>query len=167
MNNIYPQHLEWRAISPKIEDAIFKAQLAWIGTRYSAHQREIGCGASCYGLMAAIYDTLYKHAAPTELPLMAPCVGSCNNGGWEMVRAFRKAFPLEEANGSVEPGDLIVTRSFGGKNGPDWPGHVMMASKSIGQVIHTLPASGAVWASMASSTGRIVKIYRPQRKETW
>lgn len=160
--------LEWRAISPQIEDAIFKAQVPWIGTRYSAHQREIGCGASCYGLMAAIYDTLYRNSEPTELPLISPTVGSCNNGGWEMVRAFRKTFPLEEVSSHcVEPGDLIVTRSFGGKEGPDWPGHVMMTGKSIGQVIHTLPGTGAVWASMASSTGRIVKIYRPQHKDTW
>jgi len=159
--------IEWRAISSEIEDAIVLAQKPWIGTRYSAHQREIGCGASCYGLMAAILDKLYQTASPTELPLLAPATGSCSGGGWEMIRAFRKAFPLEEVTWSVEPGDLIVTRSFGGKEGPDWPGHVMMASKSVGQVIHALPGSGVVWASLAGSVGRIVKIYRPQNKEAW
>jgi len=159
--------LEWRAISPDTEDAVFAAQLPWIGTRYSAHQREIGCGASCYGLMAGIYDTLYRHPEPTVLPLMSPVVGSCNGGGSEMVLAFRRAFPLEEVRGSIEPGDLIVTRSFGGKDGPDWPGHVMMAGRSVGQVIHSLPGTGVVWASMASSLGRVVKLYRPRNKESW
>lgn len=173
MNEAVPlDRVEWQAIDPDIEKAVHEAQRPWIGTRYSAHQREIGCGASCYGLMAAILDNLYGHLAPhgrgpAKLPVMSPSVGSCSDGGGAMVLAFRRAFPLEEVEMSVEPGDLIVTRSFGGGQGPDWPGHVMMAGKSMGQVIHTMPGTGCVWSSLASSIGRVVKIYRPRGKDAW
>lgn len=157
----------WHPIDEPIQVAVHKAQTRWIGTRYSSHQCEPGVGASCYSLVGAILDTLYGNEQPTKLPLMNVNVGVCNESGADLVLAFRRNFPMEEVQSTVEPGDLVVTRSVPGAQGPEWMGHVMMAGIRPGQAIHALPATGVTWGSLVSSLGRIVKIYRPFDKEKW
>lgn len=159
--------LQWKRIDPRIEEQIHKAQVAWIGTRYSAHQREIGCGVSCYGLVACLLDTLYRREVPSNPPLTNVNVGVCNGDGRKIVSWFRRTFPLDEVEGVIEPGDLVVTRSIPGQGGQDWEGHVMMAGMRQGQAIHAVPKLGVEWGSFASNLGRVLKIYRPRNKNSW
>lgn len=157
----------WQKLEEPVQVAIHKAQTPWIGTRYSAHQREVGCGVSCYGLVAAILDTLYRKEGPTPLPMLNVNTGACSGEDAGLVLAFRRAYPLDEVVGCIEPGDLVVTRSVPGLLGPDWMGHVMMAGVRPGQAIHALPATGVTWGSFVSSLGRVLKIYRPRDKGSW
>lgn len=162
--------LSWRGICPDVQAAVHQAQVPWIGTRYSGHQQEIGCGVGCYRLMGAILDRLYDKPEPTIFPDIGIMAGACSDKGAEMVRTFLKSYPLidtSKASSAVEPGDLIVTRCLPGFSGPDWMGHAMMAGTQPGQVIHAVPKQGVVWGSLAGSIGRVVRIYRPQNKETW
>lgn len=158
--------LEWRSIHPVIEEAIHRAQVPWIGTRYSSHQREIGSGVSCYSLVACILDSLYGTDSGSP-PAINVNAGACNNDGAKLVLWFRRAFPLDEVEGSVEPGDLVVSRSIGGNDGPDWAGHVMMAGMRQGQAIHALPSTGVDWGSLVTNPGRVLRVYRPQGKARW
>jgi hypothetical protein len=101
------------------------------------------------------------------MPFINTNAGICGPEGKELVFAFRRNYPLDEVESSIEPGDLIVTRSVPGDRGPDWEGHVMMAGIRKGQVIHTLPSTGVVWGSLTCGLGRVLKIYRPRDKASW
>lgn len=159
--------LAWKPVDVRIAQAIHRSQVPWIGTRYSAHQREIGCGVSCYALIARILDTLYGRQSPSDPPFINVDVGACDGNTSSLVFWFRREFPLDEVEGTIEPGDLVVMRSISGSSGPDWKGHVMMAGMRQGQAIHALKATGVDWTSFASNVGRVLKIYRPRNKESW
>ena len=159
--------IAWKPLNKEIQSAVHQAQLPWLGTRYSSHQREIGGGVSCYGLVAEILDTLYRRDTPTELPLINTNAGMCNDAGAGLVSSFLRGYPLDSVMEDIEPGDLVVTRSVPGLGGPSWMGHVMMAGARPGLAIHAMPATGVAWGSFVSSLGRIVRVYRPRDKESW
>lgn len=158
--------LSWKSLDPNIEQVIHTAQVPWIGTRYSAHQRKVGCGINCYSLVSCILDDLYR-TGPNVPPQVNVNAGACGDKGHELVLWFRRTYPLDEVTDTLEPGDLVVTRSVAGNQGPDWEGHVMMAGMKTGHAIHALPSTGVSWGSFATNLGRVLKVYRPRDKASW
>lgn len=141
---------------------------AWEGTPYMAGSRVRGAGVDCAQLIPAFLDFMYSNPSKTPLPRLAPDTGVHNPvAAKETVKAIRRAYPSHPVkDGSIEPGDIILTRSTHDFTGPENAGHAMIAMPVPGTALHSMPQSGVCITSVEATRG-IVQVYRLERKHLW
>ena len=140
----------------------------WKGTPYMAGNRVRGAGSDCAQLVPAFLDFMYRTGRETFVPRMAQDTGTHNRkAAWGTVKAVRQAFPSHVVrDGTIEPGDIILTRATHDFTGPNNPGHAMIAMPRPGSALHAMPDSGVCMTSIEVTRG-ILRVYRLEGKEQW
>ena len=69
-------------------------------------------------------------------------------------------------NGTIQPGDLIVTKAEIHPDAPNRIAHAMIAGADRWTAYHAVPKIGVNQTSLACSRG-ILRVYRPNRKDLW
>lgn len=140
----------------------------WERTKYMPGNRVRGVGTDCAQLVPAFLDYMYRTGRKTPIPRMAPDTGVHNRkAAWGTVRAVRQAFPSHVVrDGTIEPGDIVLTRATHDWTGPNNPGHAMIAMPKFCTAMHAMPNTGVCMTSLEVSRG-IVRVYRLEGKEKW
>lgn len=140
----------------------------WKGTPYMAGVRVRGVGVDCAQLVPAFLDHMFRRLMSTEIPRMSGDVGVHNHrAAWGTVKAVRLGYPSRVVrDGTIEPGDIIITRSTADWEGPARHGHAMIAMPERGTALHSVPLAGVTLTSLSVTRGGIVRIYRLE-KHSW
>ena len=85
----------------------------------------------------------------------------------DMIFAVDETIALLAECLTLEPGDVIVTRSSNFLGATDHPGHAMIAGVRPGEAYHAHPRSGVVKTSIAAAGKPVVRVYRTGKKGTW
>lgn len=150
------QEWTWRSLDSRIEARIITCFKSWEGTPYRMGQQAKQMGTDCVHLTSALLDELYRRPR-THIPRSMGTMGQS--------LTFRRSFPLKQVRDkTLEPGDVVLVRSGGGE-GPDRvTGHILMAGSHPMSAIHAVHLGNV---SITSLIYEILKVYRPQNKESW
>lgn len=140
----------------------------WTGTTYMAGNRVRGVGCDCAQLIPAFLDFMYRTGSRLPIPRLAPDTGLHNaRAALNTVRAVRRGFPsFVVRDGTIEPGDIVLTRASHDWEGPSNPGHAMIAYHRPGTALHAMPESGVCLTTLTVTRG-IVRVYRLKGKQSW
>jgi hypothetical protein len=85
-------------------DALARAALGFVGTRFRLHGRDPATGLDCVGLLAASLAAIGRGAAlPTRYALRNSDIAS--------ALAFAPAAGLADTSGTIRPGDVVLALS--------------------------------------------------------
>jgi len=162
------QRFKWKRITGAVERRILIVCESWKGTPYMTGQQARGIGVDCVQFIGAILDALYRRPARTLIPRLPPNAGlHSEESGLRTAMAIRKGFESAEVDdGSIEPGDVLVTRGTMDTRAHAYLGHVLLAGVLPGTAIHSTQGVGVSWTSVQGIPG-ILRIYRPLNKNTW
>lgn len=157
----------WRHLKcPRFEEVL----RGWDGTPYHPNQRLRAQGADCIQLIAGILDELFY--MKVSLPFVPQNTGLHDRKrAIQSIHAMMKGWHSADAvvDDSIEPGDILVTRSSPdqpGANLPKNPGHVLIVTGNPFEVMQSAPNLGAYRSDITASR-EILRIYRPRRKDLW
>ncbi|PHR91961.1 MAG: hypothetical protein COA69_09355 [Robiginitomaculum sp.] len=142
----------------------------WDGTPYAPNQRARGQGADCRTLIAGILDDMFDMFV--EIPFVPQNVGLHDrkraiSSIHAMLRGWHSADLVTDK--SLEPGDILVTRSSPDQPGvplPKNPGHVMIVTTNPFEILQSSQTLGA-FRSDLEGVREILRTYRPRRKDLW
>lgn len=149
-------------------EALISVFRQWFATPYMVGQRSPGQGVDCAQLIFGMMDTLHGRETPTDCPKMI-VANTVHNArvAFRCVILMRRAYPTEIVrDGSIEPGDIILTRGLVGSHGPRRPGHAVIAGIVPGTCFHAVPLVGVCMSSLTSLPG-VLRVYRPLEKHRW
>ena len=158
----------WRPLDAAIEGRIKNVLDSWLDTPYMDGQRQRKVGVDCAQLVGGVLDDLFRSKDKVVIPRLRTDSGIHSiRAGFATVRAIRKHYKSKVVrDGTLEPGDVIVTRATGNTNGPKRLGHAMLVSTRKGVLIHATTITGVCLTSLKSNE-EIVRVYRPLNKELW
>lgn len=162
------QRFLWRPLSDEIHETLDETFKLWLGTKYVAGSQARGGGVDCTQLIGALLDTLFRNKTKTKIPRL-PQDAALHSGraGFQTAKAIRRAFPSTVLRDFIiEPGDVIVTRSFHDDNGPRNMGHVMFTGSKPWTAIHATPRGGVAMTGLQATNG-ILRVYRILGKDKW
>lgn len=150
---------------PQALAALERALARWVGTPYRVGQQCAGAGVDCVRFVAAVLDDVMGRVTPIEtLPQDAALHARASAiAAMHRIRRLYEPVALVE-DGTLEPGDLLVTAPPGGG-----PGHALIAG----------PRRWELWESTldgvhrtglgALTAGRwsLRYVYRPGDKTGW
>lgn len=170
MPEILDMPLKWKRLPPSTEQRINEVLQSWRGTRYSDGSQVKGIGVNCTMYFGAFIDEMFHQPiGTTKVPrLAADCALHSFRDAWPTVRCLRAAHYRSDVirDGSIEPGDVVITRAEIDSSAPRRPGHLIIASGTRNVFWHATKTSGVVQTSIQASPG-IIQIYRPRRKDLW
>lgn len=163
------EFFDWRRLDADIERRMTNFYDLWKGTPYMPGVQVRGVGVDCAQLVPAFLDHMFRRATKTEIPRMSGDVGLHNHrAAWGTVKAVRLGYPsCVLRDNTIEPGDIIITRSTADWEGPARHGHAMIAMPEHGTALHSIPLAGVTVTSLSVTRGGIVRIYRLKEKHTW
>lgn len=158
----------WKSICCRCERSLEEAIRSWIPTKYGAGQRVRGGRVDCAQLIFGLLDQLNRNPEPSLMPRFSPDAAVHDPRPYTaVVLAGKKAFGLRVVRDrTIEPGDVILTRSTWDRLSPRRPGHAMMAGVRRGTAVHAIPNTGVTMTTLAVTTG-ILRILRPEGKNKW
>lgn len=161
-----PQDYLWQQINAR--DRFIEVCDSWLRTPYQAHQRIKGVGADCKELVCGVLDELFRRESPTTVPRRSPNVAThWPKRALPVVSAIRRSYDSELIrSGTIEVGDVLVTRACFSTASPENGGHVMLAWVTPGTVLDIVNFGHARISSIQVNKG-ILGIYRPKGKEAW
>lgn len=162
-----PKPYRWLPL-PLIEPTLDRVLSSWVGTPYMHGQRVKGQGVDCAQLTFAVMDELLRRPLPTLCPRMtADAANLSARAAFATILAGRRAFESEIVrDGTVKPGDIILTRATGGDSGPRRPGHAAIAAVRPGTCLHAVRGVGACFTSIDALPG-VLRVVRPLEKHRW
>ena len=161
--------MRWLRISPIAEARLDAVLKSWLRTPYAAGSRVRGMGVDCKELIPGVLDEMYRKE-PSTTRRLAPDSGMRDiRLGLSEIRLLMRQYPdvTIVRDGTVQPGDVIVTRSSNFLGATNHPGHAMIAGVRPGEAYHAHPRSGVVKTSIAAAGKPVVRIYRTGKKGTW
>jgi cell wall-associated NlpC family hydrolase len=141
----------------------------WIGTPYMAGQRAKGMGVDCVQLIAGVLDDLFKPPTPTPVPrLPADSATHDIRSAYRTIHALADAWYVSPVvrDGTVQPGDVLVTRATNNRTGPRNPGHAMIVGANPFEVVQATPVLGVHKVHLYACRP-VIRLYRPNRKDQW
>lgn len=163
------QPIRWQQIDPSIAAAIDAAVASWVETPYMPGQRAKGIGTDCVQQVAGILDDLFKSQEPTDLPRIAPDSAIHDTRqAWPVIKGLRTAHYGSRVirSGTIEPGDVIVTRATSLPGAPRRQAHLLFACSTPFTALHAIQGVGSHITTLEVTNG-ILRIYRPRRKDLW
>jgi hypothetical protein len=163
------EQFKWYSLPAEIEKRINIFADYWRGTPYMPGVRVKGVGVDCAQLVPSFLDFMYQNEGETPIPRMSGDVGVHNHrAAWGTVKAVRLGYPsFVVRDNTIEPGDIIITRSTADWEGPARHGHAMIAMPMHGTALHAIPLGGVTVTSLAVTRGGIVRVYRLKEKHRW
>jgi hypothetical protein len=118
-----------------------------------------------------VLDDLYRREGDsvTNTSRMTPDSGMRDvRLGLREIRSIMRQYPDVRIvrDGSIQPGDVILTRSSNLPGAERRPGHAMIAGVAPWTVWHSAAPLGVSMTSIAASKG-VVRVYRPGKKGWW
>lgn len=159
---------DWLSLDSYPSKAFALACNSWLGTPYRPHQRIKGVGADCKELTLAVLDRLYGKISPTCVTRLSPNVAShCPERARIVVAQIRRAYPCSLVkDGTIEEGDVLVSRSNSDAYSPQNEGHIMLAWKNPGCVFDITNGSRARISSIQCNRP-LIGVYRLEGKDLW
>lgn len=158
--------MAWVSQPAPVSDAINAVFRRWTGTPYLAGHRVRGVGVDCIQLMVGLLDDLYLKQTPTPLNRNVRAATYSDRESASLDATIRGSFNCDIIrDGSIEPGDLVLTRDSVNSKGPRVPGHVMMVGPSRGTAFHASRSSGACLTDLTLIP--ILRVCRFLDKSTW
>jgi hypothetical protein len=161
--------LRWFGNDRKLNDRLRRVLDGWLGTRYGEGQRAKRIQVDCVQFVAGVLDELFAVKTPTFVPrLRADIALHSPERAYPTIKAFREAhYGMDEVeDGTVQPGDIIVTRAEHQEDAKERDAHVMIAGAERWTAYHAIPRVGVVKTTIACTRG-ILRVYRPRRKDLW
>lgn len=161
--------LRWRSIDPCSSARLSEVLKSWEKTPYAEGQRVKRMGADCVQLVVGILDELFRTKPPTVVPSVpVDAAIHSDESALPSLRVLRTAwFGSEEVkDGTIEPGDVVLTRAEANPAAPLRPAHAMIVGVEPWTALHTLRGMGARFSTIEATRG-IVKVYRVREKEQW
>jgi len=157
----------WLRIDRDIETRLMRVLGSWVGTRYIPGQCARRAGTDCVQLVAGLLDELHG-VKPRPVPRKsANAAANDVRAGFATIRAIRDRYPSNVVRGgTIQPGDVVVTRAEQHRGAAHHPGHTMMAGASPWSALDAMPSRGVQWTTLAASRA-IVRVYRPMDKDQW
>ncbi len=166
---------KWRAlhlttVAPSeanaIEARMEKILAGWEGTTYMSGQQLKGEKADCIGFVFGVVDELYGRPSPTRDVLPPDTSMHSREKAIGTMRTLRRLYAPNTpvADGSLEPGDIIVTGHVQGG-----PGHVMIVGPRRNTLWHCNEGIGARQTGIGFISGHqiIYGVYRFDDREKW
>jgi len=159
---------EWRSLPEEQETAVRRVVREWEGTPYVDLHRIKGMGVDCFQLVAAFLDDL--HGSPpgtTKLPrhcattarfrpdIAAPAIRN-------LVKSYEGCDIIRD--GTIEPGDIVVSRSILEEDGHLYEGHAMIATAEEWSLLHAIRPRTC---RTTCEDREIVTVYRSRGKHLW
>lgn len=160
----------WNGLPSVCTDRLQEVLSSWVGTPYGEGQRARRIAVDCVQLCGGVLDDLFRVAVPSVIPrLQADAAMHDIKRGWPTVRAVRSlGLGSDIANdGTIRPGDVIITRAEDHPSAPHRAGHVMIAGVQKWSAIHAVPHAGVCWTSIHPDRVPIIQIMRHRGKESW
>ncbi|MCZ2418680.1 MAG: hypothetical protein LC123_02395 [Burkholderiales bacterium] len=159
---------EWRALPyPEAVAALDRAIEKWRGTPYRVGQQAPGKGVDCVRFVCGVLDDVTGRRTPIRtLPNDASM--HARDSAVATMHHIRKLYLPNDVvtDGTIEPGDLIVTAPIGKSGGP---GHAIIAGtkpwhlwESTLEGVRRIGLSG-----VTTEHYRIAAVYRIANKDTW
>jgi len=161
--------LRWFSIDRLSCEALEGVLRSWEGTPYHEGQRARKVGVDCVQLILGTYDILYRVESPSRIPRVQ--VDAALHSPRVALAAILRMRSLWHGadvvrDGTVRPGDIVVTRAEAQPGAPRRPAHAMIAGVRPWTAWHAIPRAGVVQTSIERTRG-IVRIYRPRKKDLW
>lgn len=168
LNDLQQESYEWLPLHDAACNRIERFALLWIGTPYRAGVRLRGSGVDCAQLVPAFLDFMYRTNRALPIPRMSGDVSLHDaRAALNTVRAVRRGFSSHVVrDGTIEPGDIIITRASHDLNAPRRTGHAMIALPRRGTALHAVPGPGVCCTTVQVTRG-IVRVFRTEGKEIW
>lgn len=166
--SIKPESFQWLPLRNKaVNDRMDLFADLWVGTRYMPGACVRGAGVDCAQLVRVFLMWMDQITDCPPIPRLSSDTGVHNRkAALGTIKVCRNAFPsCVVRDGTIQPGDIVLTRSTRDWSGPLNPGHAMIVLPLKGTALHAMPATGVTRTSIASGGG-IVRVYRPE-KDSW
>lgn len=164
------EKIKWRPVVPELAAAIDRVVALWDRTPYMPGQRAKGVGTDCVQQVGGILDDLFGVSeGTTSLPSIAPDSAIHNmRMAWPVISTLRRAHhgSFIDRSGTIEPGDVIVTRATSLPGAPRRQAHVLFACPQPYTALHAIQGIGSHITSLELTNG-ILRVYRPKRKDLW
>lgn len=164
-----PVRLTWQPLSEPLERRVRDVLDGWHETPYINVPPVRGRGANCVGLVAGVFDELFRRPEPSYLPRLAPDAGiHQDDGGDRTITALHELTGAKRVtDGSIQPGDLIG--SYGeSPASPERKAHILIAGCDRWRLLHAYRGAGkVVWTSVGVMESRIIAVYRVPNRERW
>ncbi|MFG0318405.1 MAG: hypothetical protein ACF8XB_14120 [Planctomycetota bacterium JB042] len=125
--------LSWKPLDDaRIARRVDEVLVSWADTPYMPGQQSKQQGVDCIRFVCAAFDELFGMSTP--IPRLPPDTAlHCPEKAVEVVRLVREIYAPNTliTDGTIEPGDVIVTRS-----GNSGPGHALIAGGRENTVWH-------------------------------
>lgn len=149
-----------------IERRLESILASWDGTRYMSGQQQRGVHADCIGFVFSVVDELYGRPTPDRPTLPPDTAMHSREQALATIKALRTLYApnTRVTDGSIEPGDIVVT---GHKDGG--PGHVMIVGPYRNTLWHCVNEIGVNQTGLGFADGfeRIFGVYRFDDREKW
>lgn len=159
----------WFDIPKNQKVRVAKVLSGWENTPYSEGQRAKRMGADCVQLVVGVLDDLFRMPEKTRIPRVSfDSALHKDSASFPALKALRGGWfgSFQVDDGTVEPGDLVVTKGERHPNAPNRQAHVMIAGSEPWTALHTLPLQGARITSL-QATADIITTYRMKEKNRW
>lgn len=149
-----------------IEDRIERLLASWDGTKYMSGQQCKGVHADCIGFVFGHIDELYYRPSPTRDVLPPDTSMHSRSSAIAAMHTLLRLYQPVSAvtDGTMEPGDVIVTgHTHGG------PGHIWTVGGRRNTIWHCTNLWGVIQSGMgfAHEFQTIFGVYRFDDREKW
>ena len=143
-----------------VQERLHQIFLAWEGTPFQDNMQIRGRGVDCVRFMAAVLNEAYREQRCTINQLPRDVGWHDRSRAIQAMRAIHRIYPESAIirDGSLEPGDVLVTRPPGGG-----PAHVVMVGGRPGHFWEA--SSGGV--VRCGQPAKIARTYRATDKNLW
>lgn len=152
--------------SSQIQKRLERVLSSWDLTGYMSGQQCKGVKADCIGFVFGVIDEMYGRPSPKRDVLPHDTAMHSRDKAIACMKALRRLYapnsPVED--GSLEPGDIVVTgHSTGG------PGHVMIVGARKNTLWHCNEGVGVHQTGLGFAQGSecIFGVYRFDDRELW
>jgi len=164
-NDIY---MRWLSLPGGLDSRVDEVLNSWEGTPYFDQHRIKAMAVDCYQIVAAFLDEMMgEPPGTTTLPRLSRQIARNRPDlARQAIRALREAhegsWSIED--GTIETGDILVTRSVMRTDGPEYEGHTMIAGSVPFSALHAV-SPRVCWTTCANK--EIIKVYRAKGKHRW
>lgn len=154
------------SVSSAVEARLERILASWDNTKYMSGQQQRGVHADCIGFVFSVVDELYGRPTPERPTLPPDTAMHSREKALATIKTLRTLYAPNTriTDGSIEPGDIVVT---GHRDGG--PGHVMIVGPYRNTLWHCVNEIGVNQTGLGFAEGfeRIFGVYRFDDREKW
>lgn len=156
----------WRPESVGFSERLLSVLESWDGTRYMSGQQCKGVHSDCIGFAFGVVDEMYGRPSPDRTVLPPDTSMHSREKAIGCMKTLRRLYAPNwpVTDGSLEPGDVVVTGATHGG-----PGHVMLVGPRRNTLWHCNQGIGVKFTGIGFVQGAqtIYGVYRFDDREKW